>query len=230
VPTRKNTSKYYDRGLFDEFFQPPLPFFVTSPSDTPPPPDGKQRYVAVLNMTDFMLELAARDFDYMYQVTDEQFEVMLCRLFDKHGFETWRVPGGSRSEDGGIDILAYPRQCPMVPFFFAIQAKHHQVPKNVGPEEVRAFSDVVRRNHLFHAGLLITNTSFTANARFVVEHTDLLVRLRDGKDLARWLQGSVIHSYDWREVPERLQVTPNKYVTIPRPFGTNQQNTFWDNA
>jgi len=84
---------------------------------------------------------------------------------------------------------------------------------------VREF-DAVIRNQPLQAGLLVTNTSFTANAAWVVENHKHIIRLRDFEDLRRWIADNFADEAEWREVPERIEYARGKFISVRlRPIG-----------
>ena len=221
---RHNYSALYPRTLFDEYEQKPL--FETSQEKLNILP---QKAVGIIHFTDYLLDMLKVDFAKIHEISDEQFEQILCTLLDRMGYNAFRPTGGSRHRDGGIDIYATPRVCPTFPLFLAIQAKHHRFQdRTVGVQEVREFRDVVSHNQIVTAGILITNTKFTASAKFLSDQEPSLVKLRDCHHLARWISGNFIHEQDWREVPQRIEVCPNFYVEVPRPFyKEDEQKGLW---
>jgi hypothetical protein len=88
------------------------------------------------------------------------------------------------ARDGGIDLIGYPRPgaCAF-PFLLAVQAKHHRTARKTGSSEVRDFHGVLAsRNSPFHMGMIVTNTSFTADAAWFASNNQTLMRLRDIRD------------------------------------------------
>jgi hypothetical protein len=122
-------------------------------------------------------------------------------------------------KDGGIDLVAYPKshRCPF-PFLLAVQVKHHHTGTNTGARDVRDFHGAISsRGVPFNAGLLVTNTTFTADAEWFAQHNAALLRLRDVKDLRRWLHDDFVNDSEWREIPESVEVAPGMRIVIPRP-------------
>jgi len=56
--------------------------------------------------------------------------------------------------------------------------------------------------------MLITNTTFTPNARRVAEQRPLILRLRDMEDIRRWIENECLDGQDWREIPEQIEIAP----------------------
>lgn len=147
----------------------------------------------------------------IHALTPPQFQEFVCERLDAMGFEPRQV-GDTYQRDGGIDILFWPRLG--FPFLGAVQAKHHRDPgRKEGPSAVRDFAGVLS-GHPINVGLLVTNTSFTADAKWFAQHKSPLLRLRDFADLQRWLAGNFSDAEEWREIPEALEVCPGLVVPI----------------
>jgi hypothetical protein len=131
------------------------------------------------------------------------------------GFGVKQVGGHTYRKDGGIDIVAWPKQ-PEFPFFMAVQAKYHHSPKyKTGSPAIRDLISVVQ-NFPFHAGVLVTNTTFTPDAKWFAKQHSSIIRLRDIQDIRRWLENNFLDEYDWREIPEKIEVCPGIIIEIPR--------------
>jgi hypothetical protein len=64
----------------------------------------------------------------------------------------------------------------------------------------------------FHIGMVVTNTSFTADARWYAENQPAIIRLRDMEDLKRWIDSNFTDEAEWREMPAAIELCPG--VTI----------------
>jgi hypothetical protein len=85
----------------------------------------------------------------------------------------------------------------------AVQAKHHRDPeRKEGPSAVRDFAGVLS-GHPINMGLLVTNTSFAADAKWFAHHKAPLLQLRDFSDLRWWLAGNFDDAAEWREKASR---------------------------
>jgi predicted helicase len=123
--------------------------------------------------------------------------------------------GSVYANDGGIDVVAWPEKSATFPFLIAVQAKfHHREYRKTGVKAVLELQSVVR-NLPFQAGILVTNTSFTPNAKWVARNRPHLVRLRDHEDLRRWIVGNFLNETEWREIPEFLEYAPGKKLWLP---------------
>ncbi len=149
----------------------------------------------------------------VHELTPKQFQEFLCERIDAMGFEPRQV-GNVYQKDGGIDILFWPREHRGFPFLGAVQAKHHQDPsRKEGPSAVRDFAGVVA-GHPINIGLMVTNTSFTADAAWFARHKAPLLQLREFADIRRWLAGSFSAAEEWRDLPESIEVCPGLVVPV----------------
>ena len=132
------------------------------------------------------------------------------------GFDV-TLTGQTNQPDGGIDLIAVPKIRTFASFLLAGQIKHHRGDAKTGIELVDRL--LSWRNRGFNLGLLVTNTEFTRNARWLAmrEANKSFLRLRDFEDLKRWLQDNFTSEEDWREIPERIILTPDFTIQIPKP-------------
>jgi Restriction endonuclease len=150
----------------------------------------------------------------IHELTPDQFEEFVCDRLYAMGFEPQRL-GPCNRRDGGIDVLFWPRVWRNFPFLGAAQVKHRRSRKTLGPTSVREFASVIA-NHPINAGLLVTNTSFTPDARWFAEERAKLLRLRDFDDMARWIRNDFSSEPSWREIPAEIELAPGFIVKIRR--------------
>jgi len=171
--------------------------------------------VSVVEFSRELLAQLQQDPTELLKLTPEQLELLLCDRLDAMGWEPRRV-GSIYVPDGGIDIVTFPREPAAFPFLVGVQCKHHKSwTEKVGVGEVREF-DAVIRNRPLQAGLFVTNTSFTPNATWEIENHKHIIRLRDFEDLRRWIADNFVDEAEWREVPERIEYTPGKFLDLRR--------------
>jgi DNA-binding NarL/FixJ family response regulator len=171
--------------------------------------------VEILEFSEHLLSSLRADSAEIYKLTDEQFERLVCDRLRAMGMGAERV-GSVYSSDGGIDIVAWPDSPAAFPFLLAVQAKcHRDKSRKTGPAAVLELQSVVR-NLPFQAGMLVTNTTFTPNAKWVASNRPHLVRLRDHADLRRWIMGEFLDDTEWREIPDFVEYAPGRKLWIPR--------------
>ncbi len=144
--------------------------------------------------------------DELYHLNPPQFEEFVLERLRAMGLDAQPV-GKTFRKDGGIDIIFTPPRTFPFPFLGAVQAKHHRDPRyKVGPRPVREFEGVLASNRLFAAGMIVTNTSFTPDAKDFAMRSQSNLRLRDFQDLRRWICDNFTDDAEWREIPSRIQL------------------------
>lgn len=190
--------------------QLPLGFEVT--------PDGGLVFPPRVELVDIsreLLEMLQTTPDRLRDLTADQFELLVCDRLAAFGYDFARVGRHAFRKDGGIDLLAWQRTA-LVPLLIAVQAKHtRRANRKVGPDAVRDLAGTVRQ-HGFNAGLLVTNTTFTPDARWFAGKEPSLVQLRDIQDLRRWLRGEFSRDAEWRDLPTGIDLCPGVRIELPR--------------
>jgi len=186
-----------------------LPFESTSGGLLYVPPR-----VELIDITPQLVRKLARAPDLLAELDPDRFEDVVVDRLEAMGFEVKRVGASTYQRDGGIDAVAWPRSLPY-PFLLAVQVKHTRSAKRkVGPEPVRQLFGVLKARG-FQAGMVVTNTTFTPDARWFAEQTPMLMQLRDNKDLRRWLRDEFLREYEWRSIPRSIQVCRGFAVSLP---------------
>jgi hypothetical protein len=157
---------------------------------------------------------ALKDDPYLvHEISPEQFEEFICDRLYAMGLEPQRV-GNTNSKDGGVDVIFWPRERGAFPFLGAAQIKHHRNPQTKqGPSAIRDFAGVLA-GHPFTAGILVTNTSFTPDAEWFAREHARLVRLREFRDIRRWMFDIFDNAAEWREIPTMIQLCPGVSITL----------------
>lgn len=114
------------------------------------------------------------------QVAPPEFEELTGSLYNALGFATQRT---KQSRDGGIDVIAV-RDLPLGRDKLAIQCKHQSKP--VGRPELQKLLGVIASDPSFSAGVLVTTSTFSADAIHFAEQNARL-RLIDQHALLRLL-------------------------------------------
>jgi hypothetical protein len=182
------------------------------------PEAGRARTIALarvelLGVGRPIAELLASDPSHIYSLTPEQFEEFICDRLYAMGFEPRRV-GETFQKDGGLDIIFWPRATIPFPMLGAAQVRHHRRPTTKeGVASVRDLAGTIA-GHPFNVGVLITNTTFTADAEWFAREKARLLRLRGFSDIKRWLNDNFADSEEWREFPDVIEVCPGVVVPI----------------
>ncbi|MGZ5440832.1 MAG: restriction endonuclease [Thermoanaerobaculia bacterium] len=148
----------------------------------------------------------------IHNLNADEFEQFICERLFAMGFEPKRV-GRYNQRDGGIDVLFWPRVWRNFPFLGAAQVKHHKPSRNVGPPAVREFAAVIA-NHPINAGLIVTNTSFTPDARWFAQERAKLLRLRGFEDIKRWIADDFASDQEWRDIPASIELAPGLIIKL----------------
>jgi len=160
------------------------------------------------------LTLFANQPEKLHQLTPEQFQFLIANRLDELGLKV-TIVGNINRKDGGIDIVAVPRHG--FPYLLAVQAKHHRKNRKTPVSDVRDLNGVMQSaNSMFHIGMIVTNTSFTADAQWFADNNSRLIRLRDNKDLCRWMRQDFINEAEYREIPKEITVAPGVTISVPK--------------
>jgi len=125
-----------------------------------------------------------RDSNAIYCLTPEEFEELVFDRLLAMDLQTFRM-GPANRKDGGIDVIFWTRG--LFPMLGAVQIKHHRSPQaKVGPADVRELAGAMEGYH-FNVGLIITNTSFTEDAKHRADMGTTPIQLRDGEALRNWI-------------------------------------------
>jgi len=170
--------------------------------------------VQIFDITPELIRKLIIDPKEIYNLTPVSFEELICNRLDVMGFGVKQVGSHTYQKDGGIDIIAWTKQNEF-PFLMAIQAKYHHLPKyKTGSQEIRNLIGTIKTLP-FHIGVLVTNTTFTPDAKWVATQQQSLIRLRDIEDVRRWLIDDFLDEYNFREIPKQIEVCPGVVI---KPF------------
>lgn len=151
--------------------------------------------------------------DLIHSLSPDQFEEFICDRLYAMGFEPKRI-GNIFQSDGGIDVVFWPRNRSSFPFLGAAQVKHHRNPaRKEGVSTVREFIGSIG-GHPFSAGIIVTNTSFSANAEWFAKQKSGLIRLRGFQDICRWIENNFSSEEEWREFPKSITLAPGLTINI----------------
>lgn len=174
--------------------------------------------VTIKEFSEDMIARLGNDPQKLLQLSPGRFQDLIANRLETMGLDI-QIVGNVFQKDGGIDIVAYPKvRSSSFPFLIGVQVKHHRVPTKTGSSEVRNFHGVLTSlQSPFHIGMIVTNTAFTADARWFAENNSILLRLRDLADLRRWLRNDFVNEAEWREIPDEIQLAPGIRIFIPKP-------------
>ncbi|HEX6099573.1 MAG TPA: restriction endonuclease [Thermoanaerobaculia bacterium] len=183
------------------------------PADSGEPALLEPLRVELVSISSVLWQQLQADASTMHHLSPAEFEELICDRLFAMGFEPKRV-GATNARDGGVDIIFWPRTSVPFPFLGAAQVKHRQNPRRKeSSATVRDFAAAIS-GHPFNAGLLVSNTSFSADAEWFARERAKLVRLRGFDDIRRWLLGKFDDDAEWREIPRCIQLCPGVIVDI----------------
>ena len=190
--------------------------------------DTTATQVRIVEITPKIQRFLEEDPSRLAQLTPDQFEQFVAERLDKIGYDV-NLAGNTRSRDGGIDLIAVPKVRTLGSFLLAGQIKHHSTGRKTSRDAVDRL--LAWKDSPFRIGLLVTNTEFTKDAKWVAElqHNKMFLRLRDFEDLKRWIQNDFTSDLEWREIPDHIVVAPGVTISVPRATMT-RTGTVWPNA
>jgi hypothetical protein len=179
---------------------------------------SKEPYqVTLVDFSKEFYDWLLQDLERFKQIGEEKFQGLIANCLERMGLSVQTV-GHVYRKDGGIDIVAYPSSQTLFPFLVGIQVKHHYTNRKTNVADVRdAYGVLASRNSSFHVGMVVTNTSFTADAKWFASNNSTLLRLRDLQDLQRWLKNDYDNEEEWREIPNEIELAPGVKIKIPKP-------------
>jgi len=177
----------------------------------------KAALVRVVDFSPELLRFLQEDPTRLHSLSPDEFERSVANRLDSMGYNV-TLTGAWNRKDGGIDLIALPRETRLGSVLLAGQVKHHMRERKTGSGEVREFVGSLHGKP-FGVGLFVTNTLFTRVAvETAKQHSfERLIQLRDFTDLKRWLQDQWGTQEDWREIPDRVELAPGVVIEIPRP-------------
>lgn len=176
----------------------------------------KPTLVELIDVTDSLAHRILADPAELFSLSPSQFEEFVMDRLSSMGLIVAQVGGGTFRRDGGIDIIFTPPRSFPMPFLGAVQVKHRRDPNSkIGPGPLRELMGVLSAQKIFSAGMIVTNTSFSPDARNFAARIGAQLRLRDFQDLMRWVAGNFVDDAEWREMPRVVEVCPGISVELP---------------
>jgi len=168
----------------------------------------------IVDISPEILKMLADDPQLLFELNPKTFETLVCNRLEAMGYVVHQVGSSTFAKDGGIDILAASKEG--IPYLIGVQAKHTTLPtKKIAPPVIRELAGAVG-THGLNAGLLVTNTTFTPDARWFAAQRPFLCQLRDFEDLSNWLKDNFLSELAWRRLPKEIQLYPGVAVKLPR--------------
>lgn len=173
------------------------------------------RCVRLIRFTPILYSRLLADPTELCCLTPAQFEELVADRLHAMGLGV-KLVGNTNRKDGGIDILAWPKRSVAFPFLIAAQVKHHRaMNRHTAVADVRDFIGAITCSKTrFQFGLVVTNTHFTADAKWAASQFGQVLRLRDLEDFCRWMGNDFISDEEWREMPNEIELAPGIRVSL----------------
>lgn len=110
-----------------------------------------------------------------------QFEILLFRIFQNHGFQAELGPG---SGDGGVDVRFFQRG-PLGDVMTLVQAKRYAEHRKINLEAVAALRGVMADSGAGQ-GIFVTTSEYLPSARGFAARSTAQIELRTSSDVAAW--------------------------------------------
>jgi RNA polymerase sigma factor (sigma-70 family) len=136
----------------------------------------------IIQANRFLVERVARDHGLLYELKPVEFEELVADLLTRMGYSVDSTPA---SHDGGIDLWVAEKK-EIGNFKYVVQCKRHARHRSVGVQLVRELYGVVEAARVT-AGLLVTTSTFTRDAKEFQRTTDYRIQLHDYLALVDWL-------------------------------------------
>lgn len=128
-----------------------------------------------------LYEQFAKRPEYLQRLGWRDFETLLFRVFQNHGFEAILGPGRG---DEGVDLRLVQR-APLGDLLTVVQAKRYAPKRKVGQTEVAALYGVARLENA-GKGLFVTTSTYAPVSQRWAERTNGYLELADAEDVVRW--------------------------------------------
>jgi hypothetical protein len=119
----------------------------------------------------------------MYELKPRLFEELVAELFRAKGYEVELGPG---RKDGGVDIRAFLRS-DIGALLTLIQCKRYGPKHKINVDVVRQLHGVLNRDNA-SAGIIVTTSTFTRDARSEQQQLEHRIHLAEYADLTNWLR------------------------------------------
>ncbi|WP_343639057.1 restriction endonuclease [Chryseobacterium sp.] len=170
--------------------------------------EDKSINIILTDPTYEIIEWIRKDFKNLDKLTPDTFEKLIITILKNKGFGIEKS-GSTNKADGGIDVIAYKKD--IVNIIIAIQIKYKiNTIKKVTASEVRDFVGAMNLVNYFNSGMLITNTFFTEESKWLEEKNHNL-ELKDSKDIQNWLKNNFITS---KEINKDIKLTRHNNVGL----------------
>lgn len=136
----------------------------------------------LISSTDYLVEKLRKQPQHLYELSPRQFEELLAELLTDMG---WDVELTKETRDGGKDILAY-LNTELGKILCLVEGKKYRYDRKIGVGLVRSLYGSLC-DHNASSAMLVTTSSFTADAKEFQKKYEYQLSLRDFGDINQWL-------------------------------------------
>lgn len=136
----------------------------------------------IINANNRLIESLKKQPVNLRNITPREFEELLADLLRDMG---WDVELTKQTRDGGADILAY-LNTEVGRLLCLVEAKHYREDRKIGVELVRTLYGTLCDAQA-NSAMLVTSSSFTADAKTFQQKHQYQLTLRDYADVVDWI-------------------------------------------
>jgi HJR/Mrr/RecB family endonuclease len=151
--------------------------------DLMPPGAGLILRVDLTEINDELIKYLAQHPEAMHDMAPRKFEELVAAIFRAKGYTVELTPA---TRDGGFDMRAFHRNDVGL-FLTLIECKRYLPENRVSVDVVRGLYGVTE-NERANAGLIVTTSSFTKDAKSFQDQNKYRIQLADQADLQTWLR------------------------------------------
>jgi len=155
--------------------------------------------VLIVPASEQLISILKTDPTRLWELGPEQLEAFVAERLERMGFVVVQI-GRTRTPDGGIDFVVCPRDPQPFPYLLAVEVKSHRDGSSTSVSAVRNFYGAIQGLPV-RGGVLITNTTFTMDARWFAEQRNHLITLRDFDHLSCWIRDDFALTEPLRDLP-----------------------------
>ena len=171
--------KRFDR----QWFSQSEPQLLYAPLGGPVAGAGGERVLVVSESRwDSVIDVLAKNPKLMHHLEPRNFEELIAELLAREGLRVKLTP---RSRDGGRDILAFA-DTPIGQHLYYVECKCYAPDNPIDVRFVRQLYGVVEADRVT-AGLLVTTSRFTKDAKIFGEVVSSRLSLKEYSDVVSWL-------------------------------------------